>query len=57
MGLNLGIGLFISFSYIMFDTVSGNFADGGMMSPFVSVWIPNFLFAIVGVYLYIKAPK
>lgn len=57
MGLNLGIGLFISFAYIMFDTVSGNFADGGVMSPFVSVWIPNFLFAIVGVYLYIKAPK
>lgn len=57
MGLHLGLGIAISFAYIMFDTVSGSFAEGGGLSPGLAVWLPNILFAFVGLYLYIKAPK
>jgi len=57
MGLNLGLGLLLSFSYIMFDTVSGNLAEGGGMNPALTVWLPNIVFALVGLYLYRKAPK
>ncbi|MCX6309022.1 MAG: LptF/LptG family permease [Bacteroidia bacterium] len=57
MGLHLGLGILISFAYIMFDTVSGSFAEGGGISPGLAVWLPNILFAFVGLYLYIKAPK
>ena len=57
MGLHLGLGIAISFAYIMFDTVSGSFAEGGGLSPELAVWLPNILFAFVGLYLYIKAPK
>ena len=57
MGLHLGLGILISFAYIMFDTVSGTFAEGGEISPRLAVWLPNILFAIVGLYLYKKAPK
>ncbi len=57
MGLHLGLGILISFAYIMFDTISGSFAEGGGLSPGLAVWLPNILFAFVGLYLYIKAPK
>ena len=57
MGLNLGLGLLLSFVYIMFDTVSGNMAEGGTLSPLIAVWMPNVIFLIIGLYLYIKAPK
>ena len=57
MGLNLGLGLLISFSYIMFYTVSSTFAISGALSPFMAVWLPNFIYALIAAYLYVKAPK
>lgn len=57
MGLNLGLGLALSFSYILFQTVSSTFAVNGNVPPMLAVWIPNILYAIIAVYLYIKAPK
>lgn len=57
IGLHIGIGLGLSFGYILFMTVSTTFAINGNMNPFIAVWLPNFVFAIIGVYLYIKAPK
>lgn len=57
MGLHLGLGIAISFAYIMFDTISGSFAEGGDISPGLAVWLPNILFFFVGLYLYKKAPK
>lgn len=57
MGLHLGIGMIISFSYILLDTISGSFAEGGAVPPTLAVWIPNILYALIGYYLYRKAPK
>lgn len=57
MGLNLGIGLGLSFSYILFQTVSSTFAVNGNTPPVVAVWIPNLLYTVIAIYLYIKAPK
>ncbi len=57
MGLHLGIGLALSFSYILFQTVSSTFAVNGNTPPVIAVWIPNILYTIIAVYLYIKAPK
>lgn len=57
MGVNLGIGLVLSFGYILFDTVSATFAINGTMSPWIAVWIPTMIFAIIAAYLYKKAPK
>lgn len=57
MGLNLGIGIALSFGYIVFQTISSTFAVNGNMSPMVAVWIPNITFLIIGIYLYYKAPK
>ena len=57
IGLHLGIGLLISFAYILFMQVSTTFAINGDLSPTIAVWIPNVLFAILGLYLLKKAPK
>lgn len=57
MGLNIGIGLALSFSYILFMKVSSTFAINGKMSPFMAVWIPNFVYIIIALFLYKRAPK
>ncbi len=57
MGKNLGIGLVLTALYILFSTVSTTFAVSGVMSPFMSAWIPNFVFLIIAVPLYLKARK
>lgn len=56
-GLHLGLGLLISFSYIFFDTLSGTFALSGSATPFVAVWIPNAIYAVIALGLYWQAPK
>ena len=57
IGLHLGLGLLISFAYILFMQVSTTFATNGDLSPIIAVWIPNLLFASLGLYLLKKAPK
>lgn len=57
MGLNLGVGLGLSASYILFQTISSTFAISGNVPPVLAVWIPNILFLFIAIYLYIKAPK
>lgn len=57
MGLHIGVGIALSFSYILFMTISTTFAINGNLSPMVATWIPNFVFAAIGAYLYFRAPK
>ena len=55
MGLNIGIGLVLSFSYILFMTVTSSFAVSGLTSPMIAMWIPNFIFSIIAIVLYRRA--
>lgn len=57
MGVNIGIGLALSFSYILFMTITQTFAISGTTSPFVAMWIPNFIYIIIAVLLYRQASK
>lgn len=57
MGLNIGIGLVLSFSYILFMTITQTFAQSDLTSPFVAMWIPNMVFAVIAVILYHKASR
>ena len=57
MGKNLGIGVALSAFYILFSTVSTTFAVNGVMSPFMSAWLPNFMFLGVGLFLYIRVSR
>ena len=57
IGMHLGIGITIAFSYILFMQVSKTFAISGSLSPMLAAWIPNLIFCVVGIYLLEKAPK
>ncbi|MCM1337989.1 MAG: LptF/LptG family permease [Candidatus Amulumruptor caecigallinarius] len=57
MGLNIGIGLVLSFSYILFTTVTSTFAVSGLTSPMVAMWIPNIIYLGIAFMLYRKASK
>ncbi len=57
IGLHIGLGLLLSFSYILFMRFSTMFAISGLLSPFVAVWIPNVVYAGIAYFLYRLAPK
>jgi len=57
MGLNIGIGLVLSFSYILFMTITQTFAQSELTSPFVAMWIPNIVFTIIALVLYFRASR
>ena len=57
MGKNLGVGVALSALYVLFSTVSTTFSVSGVMSPFMSVWLPNFLFLGIGIFLYIRVSR
>ena len=57
MGLHLGIGIVITFSYILFMEFSRVFALSGMLTPFIAAWLPNIIFSVIGIYFVVKAPK
>lgn len=56
MGFHLGLGLLISFSYILFQQFSTVFATNGNMNPLLAVWIPNILYAFVA-FLFIDGSE
>ncbi len=57
IGMHLGLGILITFTYIMFLQISTVFATFGNLPPVLAAWIPNIIYAILGVYLVITAPK
>jgi lipopolysaccharide export system permease protein len=56
-GLHVGIGITLSFTYIMFQQVSKTFSTNGNLPAVVGVWIPNVIFGIIAAFLYRLAPK
>ena len=57
IGLHIGLGMLISFSYILFLQISTTFATNGNLSPLVAVWIPNILYFFIALILLRLAPK
>ena len=57
MGVNLAIGIGIGMIFIFFDRIFGTMAEQSDFSPFVATWFPNFVFAILAVYLLKNAKR
>ena len=57
IGWNLGLGIGLAFTYILFMRFSQMFVYAGTMSATIALWLPNVIFAIIAAILYKKAPK
>lgn len=57
MGTSIGIGLALSFSYILFQTVTATFATNAGWPPMLAVWLPNLIFALIAFVLYRRTPQ
>lgn len=57
MGINIGIGLALSFSYIFFSSITSSLAINGYTSAAVAMQIPNLVYLIIGIVLYMRASK
>lgn len=57
MGMYLGIGLALSFAYILLQTISSTFAINAGTPPMVAAWVPNILYFFIAYYCYKKAPN
>lgn len=57
IGMHLGVGIALTFSYILLMQVSTVFSTFGDLSPLVASWIPNIIYFFIGLYLLRVAPK
>ena len=57
MGVYLGIGLALSFSYILLQTISSTFAINADTPPIIAAWMPNVLYAFIAYFCYRQAPN
>lgn len=57
IGINIGVGILLAFTYIMFMEVSNVLATNAHVPPVIAVWIPNIIFGVIGIILYNQAKK
>lgn len=57
MGASIGVGIALSFTYILFQTVSSTFALNAGWPAVFAVWLPNLVFAVVAFVLYKRTPQ
>ncbi len=55
IGVNLAAGVSLMFLYVFFMKVTEVLGASATNNPLFMVWIPNILFGLIAVYLYIKA--
>ncbi|MFO8235331.1 MAG: LptF/LptG family permease [Bacteroidales bacterium] len=57
MGMQIGIGIALSFAYILFMRFANMYALRGTVEPILAVWIPNIIFAFIALFLSRFAPR
>jgi lipopolysaccharide export system permease protein len=57
IGMNIGMGLLLSFSYILFLQFASQFSLKGNLGPMIAMWIPNLIYTVIAMVLYKMAPK
>lgn len=57
MGMYLGIGLALSFAYILLQTISSTFAINAGLPAMLAAWIPNILYIFIAYFCYRQSPN
>ena len=57
IGWNIGIGIALAFTYILFLRFSQMFVHTGALPPAIAQWLPNVVFTVIAAFLYRIAPK
>lgn len=57
IGMQIALGVVISFTYILFTQFSKQFAIGGLLPVMLAVWLPNLFFTFVALLLFRLAPR
>ena len=57
IGWNIGIGIALAFTYILFLRFSQMFVHTGALPPAIALWLPNVVFTVIAAFLYRIAPK
>lgn len=57
IGWNIGLGIALAFSYILFLRFSEMFVYTNTLPPGIALWLPNVLYAGIAAFLYVRAPK
>ncbi len=57
IGLHLGLGIGICFTYIMFMQIFAQLSIKGGLEPAISVWIPNIVFLALAIFMLRTAQK
>jgi lipopolysaccharide export system permease protein len=56
-GVQIALGFFLSFIFILFFTLFRTFAENGGWLPQISVWIPNIIFGTISIIMYKYVPR
>lgn len=56
-GMHIAVGIITASLFILLDRFSTVFAVKSNLHPFVAAWIPNIIFTLVSIWIYIRAPK
>jgi lipopolysaccharide export system permease protein len=57
IGLNIGLGIFLAFTYIMFMQVTTVMSTNANVNPILAVWIPNLVYAFIALVLFYRASR
>ncbi|AQG77924.1 LptF/LptG family permease [Spirosoma montaniterrae] len=57
VGWQVALGFLLAFTYLLFFMLAKGIAESGNLNPVVAVWLPNAIFAGIGVLLYNTIPR
>lgn len=57
IGFSLGVGVLITFTYLLFIQIFGTMGNSGVISPWIAVWTPTVIFLFIALILLKTAPK
>jgi lipopolysaccharide export system permease protein len=57
IGMQIGLGLILTFSYILFMQFASQFSLKGDLNPALAMWLPNIIYTFIAAGVYYTAPK